>query len=86
MELIRIALDNPVMAAEATGFADSANFIKTMFINWHFSYYAMTYEMKDLSKSALQIHARSLFNVEYTRNWWAGVRESRLPPGLAAMG
>jgi Family of unknown function (DUF6082) len=75
LELIKMALDNPSMAAEALGIDDSEKFVKEVFINWHFQYLLMSYEINQISKPDLGHVIRTLFKAERVRTWWSWSRE-----------
>src|SRR5690348_1659216 len=75
LELMKIALDNPSMAAEALGISDPETYVKEVFINWHFVHFFMAYEVGQISETTLRSALRSLFQNEHPYKWWSWSRK-----------
>jgi Family of unknown function (DUF6082) len=75
LELIKLALEYPIMASAAAGVSDPDLFSQASYLNWQMKYFEMGYETGYFSDSAVRRIAVILFEVEIPRNWWAGGRE-----------
>jgi Family of unknown function (DUF6082) len=71
---MKMALDNPGMASAALGISDSDLYVKQVFLNWHFKYLELAYEIDTLSAETVRQVAASLFEAEAPRDWWSWSR------------
>jgi Family of unknown function (DUF6082) len=73
-ELVRICIDNPELTAAALGKTDPDGYVKSVFVNWNIKYLELSYSIKAISASSVQVQVAGIFGAEYPRNWWSEVR------------
>jgi hypothetical protein len=71
---MKMALNDPSMAAGALGIEDSETYVKEVFLNWHINYFLLSYEINQLSEQDLRNSVRDLFKAEAPRKWWSWSR------------
>ena len=76
VELMRTALENPTVVAEALGAGDCGALVRGVVLNWYLGHLSMSYDIKTLAKPHLRQLARDLFAVEGSRTWWETARLS----------
>jgi hypothetical protein len=76
LELMKMALDNPDIAAAALGYGDPETLVKRVFMNWHFQFLQFGFENNTISALSLRFSIAELFETEDTRNWWLWARRS----------
>jgi hypothetical protein len=70
LELIKLAVANPAIAGELSGATDLDAFLKRVYLNWHFSFLSMSYQIKTISDPALREVVKRIFTGEFARAWW----------------
>ena len=76
LELMKMALDNPAMAADALGISDPDLYVKQVFLNWHIMYLQLGFEVDVFSPGVIQQTAAGLFEGRAAREWWEWNRRS----------
>jgi hypothetical protein len=71
LELIKLAVENPAIAGELSGATDLDAFLKRVYLNWHFSFLSMSYEIRTISDPSLRVTVKRTFTSEFARAWWA---------------
>jgi hypothetical protein len=71
LELIKMTLSDPSMAAETLAIEDSEAYAKEVYLNWNLHYFWLSYGINQLSEPVLRNNARELFRAEFPRKWWS---------------
>lgn len=71
LELMKMGLDHPGMAAAALGQPDAELYSKQIFFNWHIRYLELAFDIKAVSEETVRAGAAELFEVELVREWWS---------------
>jgi hypothetical protein len=74
LELMRMALDNPVLAGEIAGVVDPGLLARQVFMNWNINYLELGFQVGVISASSLRMNAAMLFESKMVRDWWESDR------------
>jgi hypothetical protein len=71
VELIKFAIEDPLMVTAIEGDFDPVDAPKAGYLNLLFIFLRTSYSLKAISKTAVSNQARRIFAAEYPRTWWA---------------
>ena len=75
-ELIRLAMDYPDIATVMGLEISSDDYPKYAFLGLLVDSWEIGYSLSTMSAKAVQVQARTMFNSDYARTWWAASRKA----------
>ena len=77
LELMKIGIDNPVLAGSIYEDTSPEDFSRATLINFLMVFWETGYSLKTITRKSVTLQAMQLFASEYSRTWWAtGARDT----------
>jgi len=71
LEVTKMAMDNPALAASVYGVVAPADVPKTAFLNFSMMFLQTGYSLRMFTKGTVELQMADLFSSEEARAWWA---------------
>jgi Family of unknown function (DUF6082) len=76
VDFIKLAMEDPSIAAAMEGDIDPGEVPKAAYLNLYFMFLRTSYSLRAVSKEAVSFQAGRFFASEYPRTWWARARDA----------